>query len=191
MDRTLPSMDLLRKFIHLSICVFGFSLYYFDKKYCLPLFLVIGISFIALDLIRIKNDKVNKFFYKFFGFVSRDYEKKRLTGASYAFLAIMITSTLFNVKIASASIVILSISDVLASYVGIKIGKFKVLNKTLEGSLAFFISTAIILICFGFSSIQIIIVSLGCTVMELLSDKVNVDDNLSVPIIGAVLLRLL
>ena len=42
MNRTLPSMDLLRKFIHLSICIFGFSLYYFDKKYCLPIFLVIG-----------------------------------------------------------------------------------------------------------------------------------------------------
>tara|TARA_Y100000590_G_C15697519_1_gene1005679 strand:- start:1061 stop:1636 length:576 start_codon:yes stop_codon:yes gene_type:complete len=191
MENNFSKQEYVRKVIHLLIFFFGFFLLVFDFSYCLPVYITISISFILLDFLRLKNNKLNLFYHKFFGFVTRDIEKDRMTSASYAFLSIIIVILFFNVRTAACSIVILSVSDVFASYVGVKHGKFKLGDKTLEGSLSFFISTALILLFFKFSSLQIILVSLGCTAIELLSNKIKIDDNLGIPVIASILLTVL
>ena len=144
MKNNFSKQEYLRKIIHLLISFFGLFLLIYDIKYCLPIFLLISSSFILLDFLRINNNSLNIYYHKFFGFVTRSIEKNKMTSASYAFLSIIIVTIFFNTRIAACSIMILSISDVIASYVGVKFGKFKLLdNKTLEGSFAFFISPAL------------------------------------------------
>ena len=192
MKDNFSKQEYLRKIIHLLIFFFGLFLLIFDLKYCLPIFLLISSSFILLDFLRINNNNLNIYYHKYFGFVTRSIEKDRMTSASYAFCSIMIVVLFFDKTIAACSIMILSISDVVASYIGVKFGKFKLLdNKTLEGSIAFFISTAIILLFFNFTSYQVILVSFGCTIIELLADKFKLDDNLGIPVIAAMLLTIL
>ena len=192
MKNNFSKQEYLRKIIHLLIFFFGLFLLIFDIKYCLPIFLLISSSFMLLDFLRINNNSFNMYYHKFFGFVTRNTEKDKMTSASHAFFSIMIVVLFFDTRIAASSIMILSISDVLASYIGVKFGKFKLLNnKTLEGSIAFFISTAFILLFFNFTSYQIILVSFGCTAIELLANKIKIDDNLGIPIIASILLAIL
>ena len=67
-------------------------------------------------------------------------------------------------------------------------GNFIILNKTLEGSISFFIISVIVLSAFGFSSETILYVSIFCTLIELISNKIKIDDNLLVPLSSAILL---
>jgi len=192
MKNKFSKQECFRKIIHLLIFFFGLSLLVFDIKYCLPTFLLIASSFILLDFLRINNNSLNIYYHKFFGFVTRSIEKDRMTSASYAFFSIIIVVLFFDTTIAACSIMILSISDVIASYVGVKIGKFELFNhKTLEGSISFFISAAIVLLFFNFTSYQVILVSFGCTTMELLASRIKIDDNLGIPVIAAILLTIL
>ena len=86
----------------------------------------------------------------------------------------------------------MSISDPIAAIVGRWVGQLKIYNKTLEGAIAFFIATSIILINFDFSSIQIVVVALVCCIVELFSTKfTRFDDNFLIPIVASLTLRLL
>ncbi len=84
------------------------------------------------------------------------------------------------------------ISDTSAALFGRAFGKIKIYeNKTLEGSLAFFISAIISsifldkLIPFSYS---MVLVCLVATLLEIYSKKLKFDDNLAVPLtIGIVL----
>jgi dolichol kinase len=97
--------------------------------------------------------------------------------------------SLFDEGIASPALMIMILSDPIASVIGIIFGKFKLVGeKTLEGSITFFIITAIVLISFKFTSFQVILVALGATLIELFSKEVNIDDNLLIPLVSAGLL---
>ena len=180
--------EILRKFFHLSTCVFSLMLLYFGKKICIPVFLSLGIVFFTLDFLRLKNKHIERLYNIFFGIVTKDYEEKQLTSASYVFLSLIIVAIVFEVKIASAALLIMSLSDPIASLIGRAYGKFYIFDKTLEGSIAFFIVSVMILLSFDFSSGAILSVAVLCTLIELFSNKIHIDDNLSVPIIASTLL---
>ena len=84
------------------------------------------------------------------------------------------------------------LSDPIASLVGRSFGKFKLVGeKTLEGSIVFFIITAIVLINFEFTSFKVMFVASGATLIELFSKEINIDDNLLIPLVSAGLLFIL
>ena len=85
----------------------------------------------------------------------------------------------------------MSFADPCASLAGHYFGQFKIYTKTLEGSIAFFIIASTILIFFSTPYIDVIIVSSICTIAELFSKKIKIDDNFLIPVIGAILLFLL
>ena len=84
--------------------------------------------------------------------MTKNHEKINLTGASYVFISLIIVNLFFSEKIVIVSLLIMSISDPIAAIVGRWVGQLKIYNKTLEGAIAFFIATSIILInCTHFS----------------------------------------
>jgi len=180
--------EILRKFFHLSTCIFSLMLLYFGKGTCVPIFLFLAIIFFILDFLRLKNQHIQKLYNIFFGIVTKDYEEKRFTSASYVFLSLIIVVVIFEVKIASAALLIMSLSDPIASLVGRVYGKFDIFGKSLEGSIAFFIVSVIILLSFDFSSDKILYVAILCTLVELFSNQIGIDDNLSVPLVASGLL---
>jgi len=183
--------EVLRKIIHFSSSIFAFMLLFFGRDICLPIFIVISALFFIADSLRLKNQYVQNIYNIFFNIVTRDFEQKRITGASYVFLSIVVVTFFFDVRIAVASLLIMSFSDPIASLVGRAYGKFSIFNKTLEGCISFFLISVIVLVSLGFSADTVLYVSIFCTLVELLSDKIQVDDNLLVPLSSAVMLFIL
>ena len=163
-------------------------LLFLGKSVCIPLFIIIAILFFVADVLRLKNQHVQNIYNIFFDVVTRNSEKNRMTGASYVFLSIVLVTLLFDVKIAVVSLLIMSLADPVASLVGRAFGKFRFLGKTLEGSISFFIVASIILLAFNFPTGVVLYVSIFCTLVELLSNKIQVDDNLLIPLSSALLL---
>ena len=184
--------ELLRKSLHLVIIIFPLLLLEFGKTVCLPYFLSISLLFIALDISRLKFAQVEELYNKLFAIVTKDYEQSKLTSASYVFLALLITTFLFNEYIAAAGLIIMILADPMASLFGRLFGNFKLVgNKTIEGSIAFFITASIVLLILGFSSYYVIIVALGSTCVELFSKEIKVDDNFLIPLLSSSLLFIL
>jgi len=180
--------EILRKLFHLSTCIFALMLLYFGKNICIPIFLSITIIFFTLDFLRLKNRRIQKLYNIFFSIVTKNYEENQITSASYVFLSLIIVTIVFEVQIASAALLIMSLSDPIASLIGRAYGEFDIFGKSLEGSIAFFIISVIILYSFNFPSDTVLYVSVLSTLVELFSDRFHVDDNLSVPIAASILL---
>ena len=102
---------------------------------------------------------------------------------------------LFNREAAFCGIIYLCIGDLSAVTVGKNFVRIKIFEKTLEGSLAFAVSTIIVLFLLKYfgvvhlSTLGIVVGAVVCAVVELL--PINIDDNLTIPLTGAVILKFL
>ena len=181
--------EVYRKLIHLSSLFFPWLLWMIGKKMFLSSMAPILCFFILLDYIKHSFPKIRDLYYFFFNDVTRENEHNTVTGATWVFIGIISTVVLFNQQIAIISLMVLSISDSMASLIGIKYGKTKLLKKTLEGSFAFYLSTFLILSIFTKLSITYTIISsMIITVAELID--ININDNIRIPIATAILLYL-
>ena len=188
MHEFLSNREILRKIFHTLTCIFPLSLYYYGKDVCLLYFFLAGLSFIFFDIARQKSSRIKSIYNYFFSIVTRDYEHKGLTSASYICFSIICVTFFFNEKIAIVSLLIVGLSDPLASLCGAYFGKLKIYDKSLEGSITFFLVSAVILMSFSFSYLEVIIVALLCTTVELFSNKIKLDDNLLIPFTASITL---
>lgn len=182
--------ELLRKAIHLSSVVIPISYYFLEKNILL---IVVGagtVFMILLDIFRKYFPSVNDFYVKVMGFVLRKKEinvkEHFLTGGTYYAIGVFLTILLFKREIASPAIMIMIICDTFAALVGKKFGKHNFWNKTLEGSLTFFIiGVAIVMLTPKVTSNYLeyayaIIALLIATVIEAL--PFELDDNITIPV---------
>ena len=172
--------EILRKSIHLSNLVVPLFLFFYGRDLALILLTPISIIFITLDLLRIKNQMVRDIYNFFFKSITRDKENKRLTGASYVFMASTITIFLFPETIAIAALMIMSISDTFAAIIGKTYGSIFIREKTIEGSVSFLIASLAIVLLFPDLNIIISILCVFATTIVELYTPIN--DNLSIPI---------
>lgn len=189
--------ELIRKMIHL--CSLGIPIVYYFIPRFEAILILSAMTFIALtlDLGRYFNPKIGNIFYRFFGFMLRDHEldqkKKNLNGATYVLLSALLCVILFPKVIFLTAFSILIISDTLAALVGRKFGKHKLLAKSLEGTVTFFIS-GVIVVFFTPKLLNVpleyYIAIFACAVGAIV-ENVSwgiADDNLSIPLsIGLIL----
>ena len=181
--------ELGRKSVHLSSSIIGFSILYFEHNIIFPFLLLITISFISFDFLRLNNDIIYNFYDNYFGSITRSFEDKKLTGASYVLAGSLLTYLLFDSKIAGISLLVMSLSDAMAAIVGVGFGSTKLLNKSLEGSFSFFFTTIIIFYFFNISYLIAFPIAFILTVIELIG-IFNIDDNIIIPITTGLLLNL-
>tara|TARA_Y100001968_G_scaffold333847_1_gene400137 strand:+ start:4314 stop:4895 length:582 start_codon:yes stop_codon:yes gene_type:complete len=181
--------ELYRKSIHISSSFFAFSLYFWGKEKILIPLICITIIYLLFDFSR-RNHLINKLYLDFFHLITRNNEKRgNLTGASYVFLGILITIFFFDQKIAIPAILIMSLSDSSSAIIGRKYNYTRIKLKTLEGSIAFFFTTLMILFFFNIDLLYSIIISFILVFIEYF-DRFFIDDNLSLPIFSAILIQL-
>ena len=183
--------ELMRKSIHICNSLFAYSLFIFNQR---DFAIAIGIcttGIILFEIARINSRKVSTFFIKIFGPIIRDFEGGgRLTGATYVMVSSFFVLLFFDKYVCIASILIMSYSDTAAAIIGKMYGKTKIFKKTLEGSLAFFVTSLIIILIIvpevnlGLGLVAI----LAATIVESL--PISVDDNLSVPLVIALILSI-
>lgn len=181
--------ELLRKSIHLSSSSLAIMLYLFGREIILLPLIILTSIYILFDYSR-KNEKLNYLYLYFFSEITRSSEKKgAFTGATFVFLGITITIFFFEQHIAIPSILIMSLSDSASAIFGRKYNYTKIKDKTLEGSIAFFITTLFIFYLFNFNLLLSLFVAGILTLIEFF-DKLLIDDNLSLPIASAILITI-
>lgn len=146
-------------------------------------------GFLLAEFLRLRFDWAKKYFMLIFGPAIRDHERSNLTGATYVFTGAVISIFLFPKEVAVPALLILSISDTLAALVGIPFGRHPFFKKSVEGSLAFFISASVILYLFYPETLVVnLVIALIVTLAE--ANPVNLDDNFLIPLLTGSLLLL-
>lgn len=142
--------ELVRKLIHLCSLSIPIIYYFIPRSSAIIILAVFTVFAVILDLGRYFFPGIGKIFYKIFGFLLRKHEvdskKKNLNGATYVFISALICAIIFPKLFFITAFCILIISDSSAALVGRKFGRHKFLAKSLEGTLAFFISASIVVI---------------------------------------------
>ena len=178
-----------RKIVHFASAIIGFSIIYLDREVILPFLIVSAIIFPLLDYMRINNKFVSNFYNSYFHSITRSFESKKLTGASFVFWGALITYILFEPKVAGIALIVMSLADANAAIIGVGYGNTKLLNKSLEGSFAFYVTTFTILYIFKIPLIISLFISVIATFTELIEiPKIN--DNISIPLSVAFFLSL-
>ena len=119
----------------------------------------------------------------------------QISGSLYVILAAIGCTLMFSKSVAVISLSVMLVSDTAAAIIGKLYGQRKIYkHKTLEGSLAFFLSALLInMLCepiYHFSYAGVI-ASAAATFTEIFEDKVDIDDNLSIPVVVGVILSIL
>jgi dolichol kinase len=183
--------ELIRKLIHLCSLSIPIVYYFITTNTAATILGILVVVALTIDLGRHFYPAAGKVFYKIFGFLLRTHEidsqKKSLNGATYVLLSALISILIFPKVIFISAFSILIVSDSLAAIIGRKYGKRKFLAKSLEGTLAFFISACIVVFftpkVVNFQE-EILIGIAGAfvgAIVENVSFRL-IDDNLSIPL---------
>lgn len=90
----------------------------------------------AVDLMRLHDRRVRRFFGRFLGGMIREHERFNLLGSTYLLLAALLAIELFSPAVAAAAIGYTVLGDGLAALVGKAVGRLRFFSKTLEGAAA-------------------------------------------------------
>jgi dolichol kinase len=182
--------EVVRKAIHLFSLSIPTIYFFISKQLAICLLVPVTATFIIIDMARYYIPSVGQWFYRWFGWLLRRHEtdvnKKRLNGASNVLISALLCVIFFPKVIAINAIAILIISDTTSALIGRRFGRHRFLAKSLEGSLAFFVSALLVVLVapkiqklpleyiLGF-----IAAAIG-TVVEAL--PIKIDDNLTIPL---------
>lgn len=182
--------EIKRKGIHLSSSVIPVFYYYNTKELTLIILGAMLAGSVTIDILRYYVKDFTKFYNKIFYTILRPHEKAEgklaFTGATYLVFAALVCILIFPKEIAITSILILTISDSFAALVGKYAGRIRFKDKSLEGSLAFFISGLIIIFLTPKVSgdadeyIAVIGALIITTFIEVI--PVKIDDNILIPL---------
>jgi dolichol kinase len=185
------SSEFRRKGLHLLLIAIPLTYHFLGKWESVRIFAAVGLIVVCLDYARSKSQLVKKIFNGIFGAVLRKHETsgEKLTGASFVAIATCLNFSLFKAEIAVTGFLILVISDTLAALIGKGFISRPFFEKSLYGSLAFFISALIVLFACGnfyetgYWFYLFGIFAASCvTILEARPSFLNIDDNFVIPI---------
>lgn len=181
--------EILRKLIHLSSIWIPCFYAYFDQAITIKILTLITLITCTVDFLRRYSPFINAFILKYLSNVIRIEEKENLSGASYFLISALISIVFFSQEIAIFALSVLIFSDTCASLVGKYFGKIKIFTKTLEGSMAFFVSAIMVLLYLKLFLLYqinfyaaIFAIFIAC-ISELFAKKISIDDNLLIPLV--------
>jgi dolichol kinase len=169
--------------------------YFLSKQITLTLLIPLTLAFVTVDLLRSYHKPTFALYNRVFGRMLRDHEKtlkkKTLNGASWVLISATVCVLIFPKVITITAFTILIISDTTAALVGRRFGTRKFNDKTLEGSSAFVLSAAVVILLapkvqYLFAEYLIAIVSAVIGALAEVFSFDVIDDNFAIPIaIGA------
>lgn len=143
---------------------------------------------IIIETARLIFPVFNSLFIRCFSQLLRQEEKRKPTGSGYYLAGVLLSLLLFKKEFAMFSMVVLAVGDPSASTIGKNWGRHRIKQKSLEGSMAFLITTIAAGLIFqrlsgGLSFVTIITGAAAGTITELISSKL--DDNFTIPVIAS------
>jgi len=194
--------EVFRKLLHLSSLWMPVAIYFLEKETALSVFAAGAVAVLAYEAVRRHDHGLAKILNRLLGAALRPDEKEisfKPSGAVYVLAAAFLTTLLFPRLIAITALSMMLTGDAAAALVGSRFGKKAVLGKSLEGALAFFVTAlatagavaALMPVSAGYMQAALA-AAFAAAVTELVSNKIRINDNLSVPLAaGAVMLLLL
>ena len=180
-------INLKRKLFHISFGTFLLILTYFlSKNLITGIILGFWIGLSIFEIIRLKNEKYLpfKFLWKP---LFKPEEANRINDAWFFLLGVLFASLLLELEKLRAVIGILTYCDPLAAIIGGKFGRHKIRNKSVEGSLTFFLSAMVVSILFlKVLNLEVLLLCLTLSFVELLTRR----DNLWIPLTASLFFRL-
>lgn len=178
--------ELVRKLVHLSSTAVPLTYCYASREFMLAALSILTTIALGAELLRARHSGCRAFIDRWLGKIIRGRETSTMTGATYVMLGCLLSVVLFPRKVAIAALLFLSISDALASLIGIKFGRARLFGKSLAGSTAFLVS-AVAIVHFVQPAPPWIGIAgaLTATVVEALPLKLAgrmLDDNLTIPL---------
>jgi len=136
---------------------------------------------LAIEVFRLNHPRTRNMFRHFFGELLRNHEEVSLLGSTYLLMSCLLSIHLFPKPVAALALSFLIVGDTMAAIVGKWLGRIRIFDKTLEGSLA------CLFVCFGLAQIVpgipfhvALIGAVTATVFELL--PIPLDDNFRIPL---------
>lgn len=188
--------EIVRKSIHLVSLSIPVIYYFISRELALSILVPITLAFFVIDLARYSSPAVARWFYSWFGWLLRRHEQdnrtRRLSGATNVLLSAVFCVLVFPKIITVNAFAILIISDTTSALVGRRYGRKRFLAKSLEGTVAFFVTAvAVILIApkiEGLAAEYAIGIAAAAVGAIVEASHIPLDDNISIPIsIGAVM----
>ncbi len=181
-------LELRRKLFHLfALLLWLLPINFFPKPLTILLFLLV-LFINLLTVMGLWKERL-PFYYKLVYKLEREknYSKPSIQ-ALWANLGIFLGFLIFGKEASTVGVVVLAVGDAFAGMVGIRYGKRRIGNKSLEGAFAFFLSVFFVL--FPFIGLwQAFVVALLSSVAEILPLKL--DDNLTIPLIASLVYKIL
>jgi dolichol kinase len=180
--RMITGVEIKRKIVHLATVSIPIGYGMLPKETVITVLLPLFFGFLLVDLLRHYHSGMTSFFQKYFlGTVLREKERSTLMGATYFLFSSILVILFFPKSIAIVSLLILILSDTAAALVGKAIGKVRIFEKTLEGSLAFLVCSLLIVWVYPeLNRFWGSLAALAATLIELL--PIRVDDNITIPL---------
>ena len=188
-----------RKAIHLSFIVLPLQLLLLilpwprTRGEFRVLFLALTAGAIAVDVLRIHEKSVRRFFRDFFGQMIREHERMSLLGSTYLLLAALIAVEVFPLQVAAAALGYTVLGDAMGALVGKAWGKHRFFNKSLEGALGCLAA------CIAWGMVVTLVthvpwhVTLGGAIVATLVEALPIplDDNLGITLAAGYTMKLL
>ncbi len=184
--------ELRRKAIHLSSVGVPLIYWFVDWVTMLQLLIPATLFSLGIELCRRNFPSFDQWFQKIFGAILRSHEvgeKPEVNGATFVLLSATICVAIFPKLVAITGFSVLIISDTAAALFGRRFGSRPFYRKSLEGSLAFFVTAMMVV---GFYALIApatwhfvlagLLASLVATGVEAISHGGStIDDNLTIP----------
>ncbi len=195
--------EILRKLIHLSSLWMVVSLGILPRVWNVCIFAVLLFGQVLIEYGYYKKWPFFIATYgRFFGKMLRENETGntfRLSGAPHVIAAALMVALLFEKTIAMVALSTMLIGDTCAALIGRKIGKHKINHgsKSIEGSVAFCLSSAAVLaffvLLYSRATAFVIMGLVGITIAmlaEIYEKQIKMDDNFSIPLAMGISLSL-
>ena len=155
------------------------------------LFMVLTVAAMAIDLLRLHEQRVRRFFSEILGELIREHEAFGLLGSTYLLLASLLAIAIFPQRVAAAAMGFTVLGDAFGALVGRAIGRRTFFNKSLEGAagcLLACLAWGAYVVTFANVPLPVAIAgALTATVVEMLT--IPLDDNLGITLASGFVMK--
>ncbi|MCD6472470.1 hypothetical protein J7K55_05045 [Candidatus Aerophobetes bacterium] len=163
------------------------------KELALIIFGAVTLFFLLGDILRQFYPGVNRVVKRIFGILMYPSEEKGLGASTYYVVGCWLTMLMFNKLITCISILFLVCGDIIAKIVGERWGRKRISRKTLEGSLANFVTCFLVVlpILTFLEQPHALLISLLGALAATGAEMVPKVDNLTIPLFSGIILTVL
>jgi len=187
-ERTTLRRELQRKSFHVAMIAVPIWVYIMPHTTALLGLILATFATVAVDLLRLSDRRLRRFFLRLFRSLIRPHEEEHLLGSTHYMIAALLSVVVFDHAIAIAALAFLVLGDAAAAIIGKRFGTPGIWGKSPQGSIACFVVCLVVGWPLLGSFWLAMVGAVTATVAEAMPSPL--DDNMRVPIFGGIAMQL-